>query len=95
MSEGRRLKRKYKFDTICSDCGHPIKNEDVAFRVPEVYIPDYVERREIVISMTFCKECGARIKQHNKEGMPGAIRRVEQSRVIEESMKKAHDRRNK
>jgi hypothetical protein len=94
MSEGRRLKRKYHFDTICSDCGMPLTKEEIGFAVPPIYLPDYVERREVCVSLTFCTDCWTRIKIHNKEGMPGAIRRYHQSREIEESMKRAHERRN-
>lgn len=87
--------RKYNFVTMCSDCGFPIKKEQLGLAIPETYLADYSERQEAIISLNFCIDCWERIKTNNKGGMEGAIRKFEESQRIEDSMKEAYDRRNK
>lgn len=87
--------RKYGFVTICSDCGFPIKKEQLGLAIPETYLADYSERQEAIISLNFCNDCWERIKTNNRGGMERAIQKFEESQKIEGSMKEAYNRRNK
>ena len=86
---------KVNFVTMCSDCGMPIRKEQLGLAIPETYLADYSERQEAIISLNFCIDCWERIKTNNKGGMEKAIQKFEDSQLIEGSMKEAYDRRNR
>jgi hypothetical protein len=94
MNVKKRIK-KYGFVTICSDCGMPIKKEQLGLRIADAYTPDYSERAEAVVTINFCNDCWERIKANNKGGMEKAIRKFEESQEVEDSMKEAYERRNR
>lgn len=90
----KKKMKKYRFETICSDCGMPITKDQLGLAIPETLLADYDERQDAIISINFCVDCWKRIKTHNKGGMEKAIRRFEKAQEVEQTMRDAYERRN-
>lgn len=81
---GSRKTKRYGFVTICSDCGMPIRKEDIAIN-DTCFTHDYEEHCDIELGIVLCKECLAGWKAKCKGGMPMAIKRFEELQEIGES----------
>jgi len=77
------VQKQNGFVSVCTICGFPITEMELALHIQDAYGTDFITHGEIELTLDACPECRARIIANAKGGMKKAVERFEQLMVME------------